>query len=218
MLPNRPLHPIKLYRHPLSGHAHRAELMLALLDLPVEFIDIDFQKAEQKQAAFLALNAFGQVPVIDDNGTIVADSNAILVYLASKYGGSRYLRNDPAAMAEVQRWLSVAAGQIARGPAAARVANLFNAPIDLAAAQQTSHQLFAVMDRHLASQAFLVDGETSLADIACYSYIAHAPEGGIDLTPYPHIRAWLGRIEVLPRFVPMPRSAVGLQASASTAA
>jgi glutathione S-transferase len=217
-MPTRPLHPIKLYRHPLSGHAHRAELMLALLDLPVEFIDIDFHKAEQKQPGFLALNAFGQVPVIDDNGIIVADSNAILVYLASKYGGSHYLRTDPAGMAEVQRWLSVAANQIARGPAAARVALLFKQPIDLAAAQQASHQLFAVIDQHLASRAFLADDEASLADISCYSYIAHAPEGGVDLSPYPHIRAWLSRVEALPRFVPMARSAVGLQAPASATA
>lgn len=217
-MPTRPSHPIKLHRHPLSGHAHRAELMLSLLELPVEFIDHDFQTGELKQAAFLALNAFGQVPVIDDNGTIVADSNAILVYLASQYGGSRFLRTDPAGMAEVQRWLSVAAGQLARGPAAARVANLFHAPIDLAAAQQASRQLFALMDQHLGHRAFLVDDDASVADIACYSYIAHAPEGGIDLAPYPHLRAWLGRIEALPGFVAMARSAVGLQAPASATA
>ncbi len=77
---------IKLYRHPLSGHAHRVELMLSLLGLPTELIFVDLMKGEHKTPEFLAINSFGQVPVIDDNGTVLADSNAILVYLAAKYG------------------------------------------------------------------------------------------------------------------------------------
>ena len=86
---------IKLYNFPRSGHAHRVELMLSLLQLPTELIFVDLAKGEHKQPDFLALNSFGQVPVIDDQGVVLADSNAILVYLAQKYGNGRWLPTDP---------------------------------------------------------------------------------------------------------------------------
>jgi len=111
---------IKLYNFPKSGHAHRIELMLSLLNLPTELVFVDLAKGEHKQPAFLALNPFGQVPVIDDNGTVIADSNAILVYLAKKYDNGTWLPEEPEAAARVQRWLSVAAGPLAFGPAADR--------------------------------------------------------------------------------------------------
>ncbi|PTT88640.1 glutathione S-transferase, partial [Pseudomonas sp. HMWF005] len=97
---------IKLYNFPRSGHAHRVELMLSLLQLPTELILVDLAKGEHKQAPYLAINSFGQVPAIDDNGVVLADSNAILVYLAHKYGNGRWLPADPVGAARVQRWLS----------------------------------------------------------------------------------------------------------------
>lgn len=211
----QPNGPLTLYRFALSGHSHRVELMLSLLELPFTAIDVDLRGGEQKRPAFLQMNAFGQVPVLNDNGTIVADSNAILVYLASRYDTEgRYLPRDAVGAAAVQRWLSVAAGTIAYGPAAARRANLFGGKLD-EAAQTAAHNLFKVMDTHLGSRRFLCGDTVTIADLACYSYVAHAPEGGIALTPYPHVAAWLQRIEALPRFVPMPRSAVGLAAPAA---
>ncbi|MBP8171536.1 MAG: glutathione S-transferase, partial [Pseudomonas sp.] len=120
---------IKLFRHPLSGHAHRVELLLSLLNVPTELVFVDLAKGAHKQAEFLAINPFGQVPAIDDNGTVLSDSNAILVYLAKKYDSSgRWLPAEPLAAAKVQRWLSVAAGQIAAGPATARLITVFGAP------------------------------------------------------------------------------------------
>ena len=71
--------PIKLYRHPLSGHCHRVELFLSLLELPYELVDVDLVNGEHKQPEFLGKNIFGQVPVIDDDGTLLSDSAAILV-------------------------------------------------------------------------------------------------------------------------------------------
>ena len=110
-----PAQPIKLYRSVISGHSHRVELFLSLLGLPFECVDVDLVAKGHKTPAFLAMNAFGQVPVIDDGGTIISDSNAILVYLAKKYGNGRWLPADPLGEARVQRWLSVAAGQVAFG-------------------------------------------------------------------------------------------------------
>lgn len=208
------MHAIKLYNFPRSGHAHRAELMLSLLQLPTELILVDLAKGEHKQPKFLAINPFGQVPVLDDQGVILADSNAILVYLAQKYGNGRWLPTDPVGAAKVQRWLSVAAGQIAFGPARARLITVFGASYNAEEVIARSHDLLKVMDQELGHSEYLVGNEPTIADVAAYSYIAHAPEGNVSLADYANVRAWLARIEALPGFVGMPRTAVGLQQSA----
>lgn len=206
--------PIKLYNFPKSGHAHRIELMLSLLNLPTELVFVDLAKGAHKQPDFLALNPFGQVPVIDDNGTVVADSNAILVYLAKKYDNGTWLPEEPAAAARVQRWLSVAAGPLAFGPAAARLVTVFVASFNTDEVITRAHTLLKVIDAELANRPFLAGSTPTIADIANYSYIAHAPEGNVSLEPYANVRGWLARIEALPRFVPMPRTVIGLQTSA----
>ncbi|QOU03225.1 glutathione S-transferase [Pseudomonas fluorescens] len=203
---------IKLYGFPLSGHSHRVELMLSLLGLPSEFILVDLKQGAHKTPEFLAtLNSFGQVPAIDDNGTILADSNAILVYLANRYGDGQWLPSDPVGQARVQRWLSAAAGQLHAGPASARLAVVFGADVDTVTAISRSHALLALMEQQLSQSRFLAGEQPSIADIAFYTYVAHAPEGNVSLADYPQVRAWLASIEALPGFVGMPRTAVGLQ-------
>ncbi|MBR9923434.1 MAG: glutathione S-transferase [Gammaproteobacteria bacterium] len=201
---------IKVYRHALSGHCHRIELMLSLLGLPATFIDVDLAAGEHKAAPFLNLNAFAQVPVLDDQGVILSDSNAILVYLERRYGSGRWLPNDPLKQAQVQRWLSVAAGPLANSAMKARLVTVFNAPFDPAPLIADAHELFAIVDAHLSQQPFLASNQATLAEVSLYSYIAHAPEGNVSLEPYPHIRAWLQRIEALEGFVPMGVTKVGL--------
>ncbi|WP_434594079.1 glutathione S-transferase [Pseudomonas sp. R4-83] len=205
---------IKLYNFPRSGHAHRVELMLSLLQLPTELIFVDLAKGEHKQPAYLAINSFGQVPAIDDGGVVLADSNAILVYLAQKYGNGRWLPADPVGAARVQRWLSAAAGPIAFGPAAARLVTVFGAQLNAEEAIARAHNLLKVMDVELGQNAFLAGAEPSIADVSAYSYIAHAPEGNVTLDDYGNVRAWLARVEALPGFVGMPRTIAGLQTSA----
>ncbi|RON18636.1 glutathione S-transferase family protein [Pseudomonas frederiksbergensis] len=205
---------IKLYSFPLSGHAHRVELMLSLLQLPTELIFVDLAKGAHKQPDFLALNPFGQVPVIDDQGVVLADSNAILVYLALKYGNGHWLPTDPVGAAKVQRWLSVAAGPIAFGPARARLITVFGAPYNAQEVIAYAHTWLKVIDQELGATPYLVGSEPTIADIAAYSYIAHAPEGNVSLDDYANIRAWLARIEALPGFVGMPRTVAGLQKTA----
>ncbi|HQT32275.1 MAG TPA: glutathione S-transferase [Thiobacillus sp.] len=207
-----PAQPIKLHRFFLSGHSHRVELFLSLLGLPYEPVDVDLAAGAHKQPAFLAMNSFGQVPVIQDDDITLADSNAILVYLASKYDAGQWLPRDPVAAANVQRWLSVATGPVAFGPAKARLAVLFKAPIDTKTAIAQAHELFAVMETELTNKSFLTGNNPTIADLANYTYIAHAPEGNVALDLYPHLRNWLQRIEALPGFVPMVKSAVGLAA------
>jgi len=198
---------IVLYRFPVSGHAHRIELFCSLLELPVTLVDVNLRAGEQKKPEFLRKNPFGQVPVIEDGDTTLYDSNAILVYLALRYdkSGTWYPR-DPIAAARVQQWLSVAAGQLAAGPSTARAVKLFGRPYDHANAVSVSTALFGVLEQALAKQKFLAGATPTIADVAMYTYTAHAPEGGVSLEPYTNMRAWLARVEALPGFVPMVRS------------
>ena len=208
-----PSRPIVLYRHPLSGHCHRVEVFLRLLSLPFETVDVDLRAGAHKRPEFLALNPLGQVPVIDDDGTVLSDSNAILVYLAQRYAPAGWLPRDPVGAARVQRWLSLAAGPLAFGPAYARVVALFGLKADTAEAVARAHDLFRFMEQALGGEhAFLAADHPTLADLALYAYTARAPEGGVSLEDYPRLRGWMSRVAALPGFMPMPVTAVGLAA------
>ncbi|MDE2610302.1 MAG: glutathione S-transferase [Burkholderiales bacterium] len=198
---------ITLYGTRLSGHSHRVELMLSILGLPYRFVDAPAEV--RRSAGFRTLNPLGQIPVLDDGGVVLCDSNAILVYMARRYApGSLWLPDDPVVASQVQRWLSIAAGEIRFGPGTARVIRLWGAPgDDVGPAIRIADRLMPFMEQHLSGRRYLAAAHPTLADLACYSYIAHAPEGGIALTPYPNIRAWLAQVEALPGFVAMPVSA-----------
>lgn len=208
----KPVSPIQLYRHSLSGHSHRVQLMLSLLQLPTQLQDVDLMKAAHKQADFLAMNPFGQVPVLEDNGVILSDSNAILLYLARTYGGDTWYPGDAVNQVAIQRWLSVAAGQIAFGPAAARLVTVFGAKKNAEEVIALAHTVLRVMESELKRHAFLVGNSVTIADVAVYTYIAHAPEGNVSLADNPSVRVWLQRIESLPGFVGMQKTPVGLAA------
>ena len=215
-MPLPPANPIRLYRHPLSGHSHRVEMFIRMLDLPLTLIDVDLAGGEQRQPAFLRFNRFGQVPVIDDGGTVVADANAILMYLALRYGAEHWVPREPLHAARVQQWLSQAAGALSRGAATARAINVFRLQRDTTSAVQEAHWLFERVEANLADdgESWLAGGTLpTIADIAMYTYTAHAPEGGASLDAYPALRAWLERVEALPNFMSMARSAVGLRAT-----
>lgn len=199
----KPAQPIRVYGSALSGHTHRVLLFLSLLDLPHEFISVDLAHGEHKRPEFLAKNPFGLVPVIEDGSVTLYDSNAILVYLASKYDNGTWLPHDPISAATVQGWLSLTAGYIYNGPNAARLVKILGAPLDYERAKAISTALFDVLDVELRDKQFVLGKTPSLADVAAYAYIARAPEGGISLEPYANIQAWLKHIEALPGFVPM---------------
>lgn len=196
---------ITLYGTPLSGHAHRVELLLLTFGLPYRYVTASADV--RRSAEFRALNPLGQIPVLRDGDLTLADSNAIMVYLVGRYApGSAWLPKEPVAAAQVQRWLSIAAGEVMYGPATARMALLWGMPGDPVRAAEIAHRLLAFMDGHLAGRSYLAADHPTIADLACYSYVAHAPEGGIALDPYPAVCAWLGRVEALPHFKAMPRS------------
>ncbi|MGH6806047.1 MAG: glutathione S-transferase family protein [Ensifer adhaerens] len=203
---------MKLYRHPLSGHSHRAQLFLALLGVPHELVDVDLLARAHKAPDFLKLNSFVQVPVLDDGGTVVTDSNAILVYLAKKLGRTDWLPEDAVGAAKAQKWLSVAAGEIAYGPAAARLVTVFGASLRPEEVIARAHRILERIEAELADRNFLLGSRPTIADIALYSYVSSAPEGNVDLSGYANVRGWLGRIEALPGFVGFQKTAAGLAA------
>lgn len=192
----------------LSGHTHRVELLLGMLGLAYRFepAPAEIRRGEAFRGK---LNPLGQIPVIEDGDLILADSNAILVYLVKRYAPqSQWLPEEPVAAANVQRWLSIAAGEIKYGPGTARLIARWNAPGDAQWCAQISADLLSFMEGHLTGREWLAAKHPTIADLACYSYIAHAPEGGVALEPYAAVRAWLARVEALPHFKAMPAGPV----------
>ncbi|MBO9490598.1 glutathione S-transferase family protein [Endozoicomonas sp. G2_1] len=203
---------IKIYSFPLSGHAHRVELFVGLANIPHHVVNLDLAAGEHKQDDYLALNPAGQVPTIVDGETVISDSNAILVYLARKYA-PQFLPTEHELEAEVQKFLTLAAGELAFGPAAARLITVFNAPLDPDHCQTVATRLFNKLEQHLENKVFLVAEKLTIADVALYSYSAHAPEGNVSLHQYTNVRRWLKTIEMQPGFKAMPTTQVGLLAS-----
>jgi glutathione S-transferase len=198
---------IVLHGTELSGHVHRVALLLRMLGLPYRFVAAPPEV--RRTPEFLKLNPLGQIPVLEDGPLVLPDSNAIMVYLVRRYApGSPWLPEEPVAAAQVQRWLSIAAGEVMHGCAIARAIKQFNAPLDHKQATRLAERLLRFMEQQLAGRTYLAADHPTLADLACYSYVAHVPEGGVSLDPYPSVRAWLGRVEALPQFVPMPASPI----------
>jgi glutathione S-transferase len=203
---------MKLYFHPISGHAHRARLFLSLIGADIEIVEVDLAKGEHKSPEYLAKNRFGQVPLLEDDGAFIADSNAIMVYAAKKFGRTDWLPEDAAGAAKVQRWLSVAAGQIAFGPGAARLVTIFKAGFNPDEVIARAHAVLALIEGELEGREWIAADRPTIADISLYSYIARAPEGNVDLSAYTNVKLWLARIEGLPGFVEFGRTPVGLAA------
>lgn len=195
---------IKLYGHELSGNSYKVKLMLSLLNLDYQWIKVDLMAGAHKQPEFLALNPFGQVPVLIDGKTVIADAQAILVYLARQYGQEQWLPLEAEPMSRVIRWLSTTAGEVRQGPESARLYHLFKATsINLERATQKSEFILAQLNNHLAERQWLELEHPTIADVAVFPYIALAPDGKIDLVPYPHVLAWIERVKLLPGFVGM---------------
>lgn len=193
-----------LYNIAISGNCHKVRLMLAFLGLEYQMHNLDLGASEQTSDDYLRLNPFGQAPVIDDNGVVIRDSQAILVYLAKKYGEDRFWSNDPVELAQITSWLSTAANEMQNGPVRLRVHHKLGRPIDVKHATDITTKLLKIINGHLADKKWLVADKLSIADIAIYPYLALAHEGQIDISPYQNITEWLARFEALPDYVSMP--------------
>ncbi|MDE3268728.1 MAG: glutathione S-transferase [Pseudomonadota bacterium] len=200
---------MKLHRFAFSGHAHRVELFLSLLGKKdgCELVDVDLLKGEHKTPAFLKRNVFGEVPVLEDGEAVICDSNAILVWLALRYDPQkRWYPQDPQTIAEVQRWLAVASGRLVFGPNHVRIIKAFGMnQYNYPQADTVTKDTFTSMNNHLEGREWLVGSSATIADVSCYSHIAGSADGGIHLSIWQHLQAWLKRVEGLSGFLPYPR-------------
>ncbi|MFT3913182.1 MAG: glutathione binding-like protein [Anaeromyxobacteraceae bacterium] len=170
---------------------------------------MDAPQAVRRTAAFLALNPLGQVPVLEDGPLVLADSNAILVYLARRYApGSPWLPEDPVEASRVQRWFSIAAGELFQGPGLARLGTLWGRGVDVGRAREAGARLLAFLEGELGGRTWLAASHPTLADLSLYPYVARAPEGRLDLAPLPAVRAWIERVEALPGMTAMPHTPI----------
>ncbi len=195
---------MKLYDLSVSGNCHKVRLFLSILGKDVDLIPVDFMAGAHKKPPVTDLNPFGELPVLVDGDVVLRDSQAILVYLARKYGATEWLPIEAPDIGHVMEWLMVASNEVARGPNDARLAQRFGYGLDTDKAREKSARLLGIMDRHLDRNEFLALGRPTIADIACYPYLAVAGEGGVPLSQYPNVTAWMKRIEALPGFIPMP--------------
>ena len=195
---------MKLYDLTLSGNCYKVRLFAALAGIPVDIVPVDFLAGEHKRPPLSELNPWGEIPILVDGEVVLRDSQAILVYLARRYAGEAWLPNDPAAMAEVVQWLSTAANEVQNGPGAARLVDKFGYALDKADTLRRAARILPLIDARLAAHDWLALDRPTIADCAVLPYVALAPEGGVSLSDFPHIRAWIGRVKALPGFVPMP--------------
>ena len=191
---------MKVYGVKASGNAYKVRILLALLRVPHETVWIDFAKREHKSPEFLRLNPRGEVPVIEDGGVVLWDSGACLGYIARKHGGDLWLPADPAAMAEVMQWLSLAASEIQFGLQYARrgLAQGRWTAGNLEQSQSIARVALTALEERLRKHEWLALGRPTIADVACFPYVETAPESGLPLAPYPNISAWLARCKALP--------------------
>lgn len=195
---------MKLYDLTLSGNCYKVRLFAALAGIPLEIVPVDFLGGEHKRPPLIELNPWGELPILVDGEVVLRDSQAILVYLARRYAGEAWLPGDPAAMAEVVQWLSTAANEVQNGPGAARLVDKFGYGLDKADTLRRAARILPLIEARLADHAWLALDRPTIADCAVLPYVALAPEGGVSLSDFPHIRAWIERVKALPGFVPMP--------------
>ncbi|MEP2471589.1 glutathione S-transferase N-terminal domain-containing protein [Roseobacter sp.] len=198
---------ITLYDVPKSGHCHRARLAASLMGVDLNLVPVMEMEGQRQGAEYLAINPLGQVPTLVDGDATVRDSIAIIQHLERTHAaGKGWMPTDTQQLAEVDEWFAIAAGVMFRGPNMARLIKLFKMPGDHDAAAAMSKKLFDLMEAHLADRTWLVGDRATLADVACYSYVAVSNEGELDLAPYPNILKWLVSVEALDGFVDIPRS------------
>jgi glutathione S-transferase len=199
---------LQLYNRERSGNCYKARLMLALLDLEYEKIVVNRVGKSRNilPPDFERLNPLRQLPVLVDDGKPYWGTIAILVYLARKHGGETWLPLDGAGEAEVTQWLSLAQNEIFYGLGRARSmrALRWHGYGTLDEAHAIADVALRALEGRLAQHDWLALDRLTIADVACYSYTIFAPEGGISLKPYPAVRAWLARIQALPRYLPPP--------------
>lgn len=195
---------MKLYSSPISGNSYKVRLLLSQLGIPCATIEIDILNGESRTPEFLKINPNGRTPALDDDGFVLAESNAILAYLAR---GTRYLPDDRRRWALAFQWMFFE--QYSHEPYIATSRFLLQHRPDsperaaaLAARREGGWAALKVMEGHLSKNDFFV-GDYTIADIALFAYTHVSHEGGFPLDDFPKIRAWIERVKSQPGFIKM---------------
>jgi len=195
---------ITLYDYLDSGNGYKARLLLAQLRIPYRYVELDIMRGETRTPEFLAKNPDGRIPLLElEDGRLLAQSDAILWYLAD---GTEFLPTERYERALVLQWMFFE--QYSHEPYVATprfIMRHFAADsprrAELPKRQAQGRDALAVMERHLADHSYFVAERYTIADIALYAYTHVAGDGGIELAPYPHLRAWLARVAAQPLHV-----------------
>ncbi len=199
-----------LHDYELDADCYTVRLLLSILGREATRIAVDVHPGhEQRSAAYLALNPRGSLPILVDGDLVLAEAEAILVYLArSTPGGGAFLPDDPAALGAVMSWLFFAKGTLGAATLA-RLHAMLEVPADAVALERQARGAFRVMEdhltaRHLAGATWFVGETPTLADFALFAPIALSRDFGVDHDEFPALRRWMRRVRAIPGFITMP--------------
>ena len=195
---------LTLFDYLPSQNAWKVRQLLQHVDRPYRTVPISIFEGEGRSEAYLRINPTGTVPAIRlDDGRVLAESNAILAYLAD---GTAYLPGDPFGRAKVQQWLCFEQERVESVIGALRhwtmTGKLARRPAELVAAKrQAATRTLGILDSELATRSFIAGDDYSIADIALFAYASRAEEAGLSLQAYPNFRTWVARVEAQPGFL-----------------
>jgi glutathione S-transferase len=196
---------MKLYCHPQSGNSRRVLLTAAHLELSLEKVLVNLPEREQKGEPHLARNPNGRVPVLEDDGFLLWESRAIMIYLCDKTPGQELLPVEPRAKADVMRWLFWCANHMQPAAGILMLENFVKQitgrgpadPVEVARGEALFAQLCPVLDAHLAGKEWVAQERVTLADYSLAASFAAAGPARMPIQPYAHLRAWLSRVQEL---------------------
>jgi glutathione S-transferase len=200
---------MKLYDYVLSPSCYKVRLMSALAGVKLDLHPVDFHPgAEHRSPAMLALNPAGTIPILEDGDLVLTESSAMLAYLAASAAPQWLGNEDAQEAARVQQWLAFSA-RLTASLGGARLQQMLLVPGDLAALQAAGIRALreleaGLFEQMVRGQRFLAAGHPTIADVACFPYVALAPDGNVSLDPYPTIRLWSRALRSLDGFIEMP--------------
>jgi glutathione S-transferase len=195
---------LTLYDYLDSGNGYKIRLLLAQLNQPYRRVQVDIMEGATRTPEFLAKNPNGRIPTLElDDGTYLAESNAILWYLAER---SPFIPEDRLGRARVLQWMFFE--QYSHEPYVATPRFILrHLPADSPRRAELPDRLtrgraaLGVMETHLKANPFFAGERYTIADIALYAYTHVADQAQLDLVPYPSVRAWLGRVASQPKYI-----------------
>jgi glutathione S-transferase len=197
---------MRLYYHPLSSNSRRVVAAAISLDAKLDLTPVDLLKSEHKTPEYLAMNPNGKVPLLDDEGFLLWESHAIMVYLADKSPAQTLYPRDILARADVNRWLfwsayhfTPAVGFISRERISKKMVGGSGDPdpVEIARGEALLTTAAQTLDAHLATREWIADGRLTLADLAIAAPLMHTAAARLPVLAYRHLQSWFARVQAL---------------------